>query len=108
VVTARLQGLAEPKVFVSYSYDGPEHEAWVLQLASDLRKNGIDVSLAKWDLPLGGDVAAFMQDGTTKADRVIIVCSDNYVRKAGHPFLVGLSRKHRLLRYDARGNGLSD
>ena len=28
-----------PKLFISYSQDGEEHEKWVLKLATDLRQN---------------------------------------------------------------------
>ena len=34
-----------PKVFISYSNDSPEHEAKVLALANRLRDNGIDAVL---------------------------------------------------------------
>ena len=39
----------EPIVFVSYSHDGEEHSAWVLQLATRLRRNGVDVILDRWE-----------------------------------------------------------
>ena len=44
-----------PKLFVSYSWTSPEHEGWVLDLASELRDSGIDVILDKWDLKEGND-----------------------------------------------------
>ncbi len=72
----------EPRVFVSYSHEGSEHERWVVQLASDLRRNGVDVVLDRWDLRLGGDIAAFMESGIGDSDRVLMVCSADYVRKA--------------------------
>lgn len=34
-----------PKVFVSYSHDNEEHKEWVLQLATRLRSNGVDIIL---------------------------------------------------------------
>jgi len=34
-----------PKLFVSYSWTNPDHEAWVLKLATDLRQSGVDVVL---------------------------------------------------------------
>jgi hypothetical protein len=71
-----------PTVFISYSHDSPEHKAWVLKLATDLRAAGIDASIDQWDLAPGQDVAAFMHDGISKADRVILVCSETYVRKS--------------------------
>lgn len=71
-----------PKVFISYSHDGPEHKNWVLRLATDLRKNGIDTVLDQWDLQPGQDISMFMQKGINEAERVLLVCSDTYVRKA--------------------------
>ena len=71
-----------PSVFISYSHDSEEHKAWVLQLASELRERGVDATLDQWDLVPGQDVTAFMQKGILDADRVILVCSETYVRKA--------------------------
>ncbi|MGE3598353.1 MAG: toll/interleukin-1 receptor domain-containing protein [Dehalococcoidia bacterium] len=71
-----------PTVFISYSHDSPEHKAWVLKLATDLRSTGIDASLDQWDLVPGQDVVSFMHDGVAKADRVLLVCTEQYVRKS--------------------------
>jgi len=71
-----------PTVFLSYSHDTHDHKQWVLQLATDLRANGIDAILDQWDLKPGQDMAAFMQHGIVESDRVILVCSDTYVNKA--------------------------
>jgi hypothetical protein len=74
--------MATPSVFISYSHDSPEHKDWVLRLAIDLRERGVDASIDQWDLTPGQDIAAFMQTGILSSDRVILVCSENYVRKA--------------------------
>lgn len=74
--------MSVPLVFISYSHDSEEHKAWVRQLAADLRSNGIDAILDQWELSPGQDVSAFMQDGITKSDRVVMVCSSAYVTKA--------------------------
>lgn len=71
-----------PSVFISYSHDSEDHKAWVLRLAVELRERGVDATLDQWDLAPGQDVAAFMQKGILDADRVILVCSEVYVRKA--------------------------
>jgi len=55
-----------PKVFVSYSHDSEEHKAWVLQLSTRLRSNGVDVILDRWNLKLGSDIAHFMEKGICK------------------------------------------
>ena len=71
-----------PKVFISYSHDSPEHKHWVSELAAQLRRNGIDAILDQWDLGLGDDITRFMERGIVNADRVLVICTDKYVRKA--------------------------
>jgi len=74
--------MGAPKLFVSYSHDSDPHKQWVLRLATDLRSAGIDATLDQWDLSPGQDVAAFMANGISSADRVLLVCSSKYVQKA--------------------------
>lgn len=45
-----------PTVFISYSHDDKQHEAWVLKLATDLRSHGVNAILDQWDLRLGSDL----------------------------------------------------
>ena len=71
-----------PKVFISYSHDSPEHKQWVSELGARLRRNGIDAILDQWDLGLGDDVTRFMERGIVDADRVLVICTDQYVSKA--------------------------
>lgn len=74
--------MTNPKVFASYSHDSPEHMAWVRNLCTELRKNGVDVILDEWALRLGGDLTAFIENAVTDADRVIVICTPYYVEKA--------------------------
>lgn len=74
--------MQEPRVFFSYSHDSEEHKAWVLTLATRLERNGVAVILDQWDLNLGNDLPLFMELGLTTADRVIVVCTEQYVKKA--------------------------
>ena len=73
-----------PSVFVSYSHDGDSHSDWVLQLSTRLRSNGVDIILDRWNLALGQDVAAFIEKGLSKSNRVLCICSENYVMKANN------------------------
>lgn len=73
---------ATPRVFISYSHDSVSHKAWVLQLATRLVQNGVDVVLDQWDLALGLDLQLFMESGLTSSERVVVVSSANYVEKA--------------------------
>lgn len=70
-----------PKVFASYSHDSDEHKEWVLKLSCKLRENGVDVMLDQWDIRLGTDQTLFMEKLST-ADRVLVICTDTYVKKA--------------------------
>ena len=75
--------MASPKVFVSYSHDSEEHKNWVKNLCTKLRKNGVDVTLDQWDLCLGMDATVFMEE-PRNSDRVLIVCTNNYVKRANN------------------------
>ncbi len=71
-----------PTVFISYSWDTPEHEAWVLNLATNLMENGVNVILDKWDLgPLGKPLPNFMEKAISKSNRVICVMTPNFKKK---------------------------
>ena len=72
----------EPQVFISYSHDDRIHKNWVLQLATRLRNNGVNVLLDQWHLRLGSDLASFMERGLSESNRVLCICSKNYVDKA--------------------------
>jgi hypothetical protein len=73
-----------PKLFISYSWSNPDHERWVLELATELREAGVDVILDKWDLREGHDAFAFMERMVTDEaiKKVILICDQTYVRKA--------------------------
>jgi len=74
--------MATPTVFLSYSHDSPEHRNWVINLAEKLMAHGVDVILDMWELGPGDDISAFMERGLAKADRVVMVCTPNYLAKA--------------------------
>jgi len=72
-----------PKVFISYSWDNELHRIWVLKLASNLIKNGIDIIIDEWDLiNFNNDLHQFMESGIRESDYVIMVCTPRYVTKA--------------------------
>lgn len=71
-----------PRVFVSYSHTSQEHEDWVVALGTFLRQNGIDARLDVWHLRHGMDLAQFMTNELTLADRVVLVSDERYAEKA--------------------------
>ncbi len=83
VVASQLLPQARPpKVFLSYSWDSPEHRQWVAGLGVLLRQRGIDVTLDQWHVRGGEDLAAFMERSIRESDRVLVICTENYVDKA--------------------------
>jgi nucleotide-binding universal stress UspA family protein len=50
-----------PTAFVSYSWDDDAHEEWVLQLATRLRRHGVEVTLDQRHLHPGDQLPAFME-----------------------------------------------
>ena len=73
-----------PKVFISYSHDSPEHKRWVSELGTKLRYKGVDGVLDQWNLTPGDNFTQFMEVGVRDLDWVLVICTDNYVRKANN------------------------
>ncbi|MFV8356846.1 toll/interleukin-1 receptor domain-containing protein [Flavobacterium sp. XS1P32] len=70
-------------VFISYSWDSQEHKEWVVKLANYLiEKAGCNVLLDQFDLAAGKELTHFMENGLEKADKVIIVLTEGYKKKA--------------------------
>lgn len=76
--------MADPKLFVSYSWTSADHQERVLRLATELRQYGVDVMLDKWDLREGHDAYAFMEKMVTDPEikKVLLVCDKVYAEKA--------------------------
>src|SRR5438270_13112282 len=81
---ARRSMANNPKAFISYSWSSPQHQQWVLDLATQLRENGVDVTIDKWDLKEGHDAIAFMEQMVTdpQIQKVIVVLDRTYAEKA--------------------------
>ena len=73
-----------PKVFISYSWSSPEHEQRVLDIATELVENGVDVILDKWNLKEGEDADAFMEQmvANHEIQKVLIICDKKYSEKS--------------------------
>ncbi len=81
-VTMNEEIVTPPVVLVSSSHDSEEHKKWVRDFAMALRDGGIDVILDQWEIGPGDDVPKFMEQSVRRALRVIMVCTEEYVRKA--------------------------
>lgn len=73
-----------PKVFISYSWSGAEHEKFVIELATALRTHGVDAILDKWRLQPGQDKYVFMESMVTDPNvtKVLVICDKKYKEKA--------------------------
>jgi len=71
------------KVFISYSWSSQE---WVIDLATELIENGIEVVLDYWDLREGDDKYEFMEKEVNdkSIDKVLIICDQQYKEKANN------------------------
>ena len=76
--------MSSPKLFISYCWSNADHEEWVLRLGTELRENGIDVILDKWDLKEGNDANAFMEKMVSDDEikKVILVIDEQYSERA--------------------------
>jgi hypothetical protein len=81
---ARRSMTINAKAFISYSWSSQEHQQWVLDLASQLRESGVDVTIDKWDLREGHDAIQFMEKMVTDKEikKVIMVLDRTYAEKA--------------------------
>ena len=74
--------LQQPKVFISYSWDSESHKEWVKRLTDSLIENGVDAHLDQYDLELGDRLPKYMENQITNSDFVLIICTENYKKKA--------------------------
>ena len=73
-----------PKIFISYAWSRQKTQDDVLELATCLRQDGIDVVLDKWDFKEGYDKYALMERCVTdeNINRVLIICDKAYQERA--------------------------
>ena len=67
-------------VFISYSWEGKEHNEWVHRLAEDL-SNEFEVIIDQ-DQPLGLELTPFMEHSIVNSDKVLIIVTPTYKNKA--------------------------
>lgn len=72
----------EPLIFISYSWEDEEHNDWVRKFTDKLLENGIEAKLDQYDVELGDRLPLFMEEGVSKSDYVLIVCTPTYKKKA--------------------------
>lgn len=73
-----INSLLIPKVLISYSHDSPEHKDRVLQLANQLRENGIDCNIDQYEESPNEGWPRWMMNQLEWADFVVVVCTEQY------------------------------
>lgn len=71
-----------PTAFLSYAWEGEAHKAWVRELATRLRTDGVAVLLDQWELHPGDSLTDFMERGVRDCDFVLIVCTPAYKKRS--------------------------
>lgn len=72
----------ETKVFISYSWDGEEHQEWVEQLATKLEEEELEITFDK-KLNYGENLETFM-DSITTYDAIVVIITKNYTSRANN------------------------
>lgn len=81
----KLQNIVDaPKLFISYSWTNDEHINWVITLAEELTRSGVDVKIDKWDLKQGQDAVSFMEQMVANPEitKVLMVVDKKYSDKS--------------------------
>lgn len=73
------------KVFVSYKWEDEAHNAWVEQFSADLRSNGIDALLDRWEVRYGDSFTDYMTSAITNSDAVLFIMTPMSVEAAEAP-----------------------
>lgn len=71
-----------PTVFISYSWDDPEHKKWAKLLADDLRSKHNICSLIDQYNPAGASIVEFMNKGIRVANRVLMIGTPLYKQRS--------------------------
>ncbi len=70
--------MQQPRIFISYSHDSQEHKDRVLGLADQLRREGVDAQMDQYEIAPTYGWAQWAQNELSKADFVIVVCTETY------------------------------
>lgn len=78
-----LDNNEHPKIFISYSWDSKEHKDWVLNLANDLRDQGIDATLDEFIFETKTqNLNKVMVENIESSKFVIVILTEKYAEKA--------------------------
>ena len=78
------ESVRAPQVFISYAHDSDTHRELVRDLWVFLCANGVDARIDRVAVEQRQDWALWMEQQVTEADRILIVASPAYKRRAGY------------------------
>lgn len=70
------------RVFLSYSWDSTPHKLWVADLATNLRKDGLEAIIDQWAVVPGEQLPFFMERAVRDSDFVLVVCTHKYKHRS--------------------------
>src|SRR6266404_1726282 len=73
--------MKSPKAFFSYTHDSELQMNRVLDLSERLRSDGVDSNLDQYETSPPEGWPAWMRREIKKADFVLVVCTENYIRR---------------------------
>ena len=72
-----------PRAFLSYSWDGQQHQQWVAKFAERLQgESGVEIIFDRWHLNPGDDKLHFMEQAVADSNFVIVICTPTYAERA--------------------------
>lgn len=74
--------MSHPTAFISYAWENSDLKKWVIELATKLRKEGVDVKLDQWELEPGDQMPHFMEKSVKENNYVLIICTQSYKIKS--------------------------
>ena len=92
-----VETMKNPTVFISYSWDNPSHKEWVIALANELRRNGIDARLDEFITQRGTvNLNRMMIENIMANDYTLVILTDKYADRANE-FKGGVGYETSLL-----------
>ena len=74
-----------PKVFISYKWEDDADNLWVEKFATDLRSNGIEAVLDRWEVRLGDSFTDYMTSRIHQAEVVLFIITTESVSAVEAP-----------------------
>ena len=74
--------LQSPSVFISYSWSPAGSQQWVKELEEELRRHRIFATTDWINLKPGHEATAFMEKGISESDVTLLICNEDYTKKA--------------------------